>query len=143
MTQSATDRLLTPREYEILVRIAAGDTRAQISAALGITYNTIRSHIAHILEKTGGGSLITSLAWVGWLRLPTSEERAGAAIAWELHEATVRATAARSSAFAAIAALDIARDRAADYMRAPGSDASPVAGGVIAATPVPSFRRST
>jgi two-component system nitrate/nitrite response regulator NarL len=42
---------LTPREKEILGRVAAGETNRQIAEALVITEHTVKNHIKHILEK--------------------------------------------------------------------------------------------
>lgn len=42
---------LTAREREILHLVRAGHTNARISAALGISENTVRNHIARLYEK--------------------------------------------------------------------------------------------
>jgi DNA-binding CsgD family transcriptional regulator len=45
--------LLTPREQEILVLLAAGQTDPEIAAALFISVRTVENHVAHILAKLG------------------------------------------------------------------------------------------
>ena len=42
---------LTPREKEIVVRVARGERRKQIAAELGISVNTVWAHIARIRLK--------------------------------------------------------------------------------------------
>ncbi len=42
---------LTPREQEILQLLAKGYYYKEISDSLGITYNTVRTHLQHIYEK--------------------------------------------------------------------------------------------
>ncbi len=44
---------LTPRELEILQRVAAGETSADISSALGMSRHTLRTHIQNVLTKLG------------------------------------------------------------------------------------------
>jgi two-component system nitrate/nitrite response regulator NarL len=43
--------VLTPREKEILLCIATGETNREISEALFISENTVKNHIKNILEK--------------------------------------------------------------------------------------------
>jgi len=42
---------LTPRECEILSRVAAGDTNKQIAQSFFIAENTVKNHIKNLLEK--------------------------------------------------------------------------------------------
>lgn len=44
---------LTPREAEVLGRIAAGLSNAEIAAALFVSEATVKTHINHIFAKTG------------------------------------------------------------------------------------------
>jgi DNA-binding NarL/FixJ family response regulator len=44
---------LTPREAEVLGRIAAGLSNAEIAAALYVSEATVKTHINHIFAKTG------------------------------------------------------------------------------------------
>jgi two-component system nitrate/nitrite response regulator NarL len=43
--------VLTPREKEILLYVASGETNREISDALFISENTVKNHIKNILEK--------------------------------------------------------------------------------------------
>lgn len=45
--------LLSPREFEIFLSIAAGKSVSQIAGELGISVKTVSNHRAHILEKLG------------------------------------------------------------------------------------------
>jgi DNA-binding NarL/FixJ family response regulator len=44
---------LTPREAEILTHIAAGESNAEIAMALYVSEATVKTHIHHLLSKTG------------------------------------------------------------------------------------------
>ena len=44
---------LTPRELEILQKVAAGETSASISEELGMSRHTLRTHIQNVLTKLG------------------------------------------------------------------------------------------
>jgi DNA-binding NarL/FixJ family response regulator len=44
---------LTPREHEVVVGIARGETNAEISARLYMSVATVKAHITHILTKLG------------------------------------------------------------------------------------------
>jgi DNA-binding NarL/FixJ family response regulator len=44
---------LTPREAEVLAHIAAGESNAEIAAALFVSEATVKTHINHIFGKTG------------------------------------------------------------------------------------------
>ena len=48
--RSAASRI-SPREREVLHFLAQDKTNAQIAAALFISENTVKSHVANILEK--------------------------------------------------------------------------------------------
>ena len=47
---------LTPREHEVVVGIARGETNAEISARLFMSVATVKAHITHILTKLGLGN---------------------------------------------------------------------------------------
>jgi DNA-binding CsgD family transcriptional regulator len=47
---------LTPREYEILLRLAAGERVRQIARSLHLGESTVRNHLTSIVRKTGVGS---------------------------------------------------------------------------------------
>jgi pimeloyl-ACP methyl ester carboxylesterase/DNA-binding CsgD family transcriptional regulator len=51
--RAAVFRELSPREREILVRIAAGSTNIEIGVQLFISEKTVRNHVTRIFEKLG------------------------------------------------------------------------------------------
>ncbi len=53
---------LTPRELEVLARMAAGLSNREIGADLGIEYTTVRGHVQSILEKLGARSRFDAIA---------------------------------------------------------------------------------
>lgn len=53
---------LSPREREILRRLANGERTADIAVALGIRPKTVRNHIQRLLEKLGVHSRLQALA---------------------------------------------------------------------------------
>jgi DNA-binding NarL/FixJ family response regulator len=44
---------LSPREVEVLALVAQGQANKQIALALGLSEATVKTHLAHILEKLG------------------------------------------------------------------------------------------
>jgi two-component system, NarL family, response regulator LiaR len=48
--------LLTPREREVLQYLAAGYSNQAISSAIGISVDTVRSHVGHLLPKLGAAN---------------------------------------------------------------------------------------
>jgi DNA-binding CsgD family transcriptional regulator len=44
---------LTPAEIRIFELICEGQTRADISASLGVSVATVKSHLVHVFQKTG------------------------------------------------------------------------------------------
>jgi NarL family two-component system response regulator LiaR len=46
-------KALTPREKEVLRLIGQGKTNHQIADEIVVTYNTVKTHVQSILEKTG------------------------------------------------------------------------------------------
>ena len=62
---------LTPREAAVLSILAEGADPHAIAARLGITFETVRSHVKHIMETTGAGRqselvrmVLASPAWI-------------------------------------------------------------------------------
>lgn len=56
------DSGLTRREYEILRRVAMGETNPEIATALGLTRNTVKTYLQRALEKLGARNRIEALA---------------------------------------------------------------------------------
>lgn len=56
--QSSVFATLTQRETEILKYAAQGLTRAEIAEELGLSLNTVRTHIQHIMSKVHAHSLL-------------------------------------------------------------------------------------
>jgi DNA-binding CsgD family transcriptional regulator len=54
---------LTPRELEVLTRIAAGLSNRAIATELGIEYTTVRGHVQSVLAKLGASSRVDAVAW--------------------------------------------------------------------------------
>ena len=44
---------LTPRERDVLARLATGESNAEVGAALGITAGTVKAHVNALLPKLG------------------------------------------------------------------------------------------
>ncbi|HMN46558.1 MAG TPA: LuxR C-terminal-related transcriptional regulator [Povalibacter sp.] len=55
--------LLTLREREILIRIAAGDSNKQIARQFSLSLHTVKRHVANILNKLGVNSRVQAAAW--------------------------------------------------------------------------------
>ena len=49
----ATSRDFTTRELDVLKELTTGDTNAEIAKTLCISVPTVKSHIQHLMEKTG------------------------------------------------------------------------------------------
>ena len=50
---NTTNRDFTQRELEILKELTSGDSNTVIADRLHISVGTVKSHIQHLLEKTG------------------------------------------------------------------------------------------
>ncbi|NBM18562.1 response regulator transcription factor [Streptomyces sp. GC420] len=53
---------LTRREYEILRRVAMGETNPEIADVLGLTRNTVKTYLQRTLEKLGARNRVEALA---------------------------------------------------------------------------------
>ncbi len=54
--------MLTPREVEVLVRVADGEDTRLIAAGMGIAPSTARTHVQRVLMKLGVGSRLEAAA---------------------------------------------------------------------------------
>ena len=54
---------LTQRESEVLSHLANGLTNKEIAAALGISYETVKEHVQHILRKIGVTDRTQAAVW--------------------------------------------------------------------------------
>jgi LuxR family maltose regulon positive regulatory protein len=61
---SGDDALLSTREREVLVRLAAGDSNKLIARALDISPHTVKRHVANILDKLALNSRGQAAAWL-------------------------------------------------------------------------------
>jgi two-component system, NarL family, nitrate/nitrite response regulator NarL len=53
---------LTRREYDILRRVAMGETNPEIALALGLTRNTVKTYLQRTLEKLGARNRVEALS---------------------------------------------------------------------------------
>ncbi|MGW2056641.1 response regulator [Streptomyces sp. NPDC001840] len=49
---------LTPREADVLARLALGDSNAEIARALGMRESTVKAHVSRILTTLGAGNRV-------------------------------------------------------------------------------------
>ena len=61
--------LLSPREREILLLIARGDSNKLIARELDIAETTVKIHVQHILRKLGLSSRVQAAVYATNLRL--------------------------------------------------------------------------
>ncbi len=54
---------LTKREMEVLKQLAFGLTNKEIAEALGISYETVKEHVQHILRKLGVSDRTQAAVW--------------------------------------------------------------------------------
>lgn len=57
------DAPLTPREAEVLRQMTLGHTNRQIADNLGISYETVKEHVQHILNKVGVEDRTQAAVW--------------------------------------------------------------------------------
>ena len=53
---------ISPRECEVLERMAAGSANKVIARELGISPNTVKTHVARLLEKLGAANRTEAIA---------------------------------------------------------------------------------
>lgn len=58
------DSVLTPRETEVAVRVAAGRSNAAIARDLVLSERTVENHVSRILQRLGLGSRTALAVWV-------------------------------------------------------------------------------
>jgi DNA-binding NarL/FixJ family response regulator len=58
-----SDIPLTQREGEVLKQLANGLTNKEIASALGISYETVKEHVQHILRKIGVSDRTQAAVW--------------------------------------------------------------------------------
>lgn len=54
---------LTQRESEVLLQLSGGLTNKEIAVALGISYETVKEHVQHILHKIGVSDRTQAAVW--------------------------------------------------------------------------------
>jgi DNA-binding NarL/FixJ family response regulator len=54
---------LTKRESEVLKQIALGLTNKEIGQSLGISYETVKEHVQHVLQKLGVSDRTQAAVW--------------------------------------------------------------------------------
>ena len=60
---------LTPRECEILALLASGRSNKELARALGISPNTVKTHIARLFEKLDVQKRVQAIEKARWLAL--------------------------------------------------------------------------
>jgi DNA-binding CsgD family transcriptional regulator len=60
---------LTPRECEILAHLASGQSNKELARALGISPNTVKTHLARLFEKLEVDRRIQAIEKARWLAL--------------------------------------------------------------------------
>jgi len=74
------DSLLSDRELEVLVQIAEGMINKQIAVTLGISTQTVKNHISHILAKLGVEDRTSAVLFAvahGWISIDSPVKKAG------------------------------------------------------------------
>jgi two-component system nitrate/nitrite response regulator NarL len=62
LNRKLSEHGLTRREYEILRRVAMGETNPAIASALGLTRNTVKTYLQRTMEKLGAHNRVEALA---------------------------------------------------------------------------------
>jgi DNA-binding CsgD family transcriptional regulator len=60
---------LTPRECEILELLACGQSNKELARTLGISPNTVKTHLARVYEKLGVERRVQAIEKARWLAL--------------------------------------------------------------------------
>lgn len=68
---------LSPREIEVLSLLAQGRSNKEIAQEMGISYQTVKNHLASLFRKLGVEDRTQAVVYAlqrGWTRIPTSEK---------------------------------------------------------------------
>lgn len=60
---------LTPRECQILERLASGQSNKQLARSLAISPNTVKTHVAHLYAKLEVRNRVEAIEKARWLAL--------------------------------------------------------------------------
>ncbi|WP_069802192.1 helix-turn-helix transcriptional regulator [Thermogemmatispora onikobensis] len=71
--QGAGPATLTPREWEIALKVAAGKSNREIASELVLSERTVESHVSHILARLGFSSRTQIATWVLQQQPPLSQ----------------------------------------------------------------------
>ena len=62
LAEHRSDESLTPREVDVLARVAGGNRNRDIAAQLSISEETVKVHMKHIMEKLGASDRTQAIA---------------------------------------------------------------------------------
>jgi DNA-binding NarL/FixJ family response regulator len=68
--EAETGIYFSKREFEILVMSAAGFSKKEIAAFLGVCYDTVKKHSSNIRDKVGVKSMLKLSAWYYTVAFP-------------------------------------------------------------------------
>ena len=60
---------LTERECEILARLASGESNKEMARTLGISPNTVKTHVSHVFEKLEVQKRVAAIEKARWLAI--------------------------------------------------------------------------
>jgi DNA-binding NarL/FixJ family response regulator len=63
VVHQAEKQSLTLRESEVLRKLSLGTTNRKIADELGISYETVKEHVQHILRKIGVNDRTQAAVW--------------------------------------------------------------------------------
>jgi len=126
--------VLTPAEWRVLAQLREQRSNAEIASELGVSVNTVRTHVSSMLAKTGLRRREDLAVWPGEPATASRRSLSFAATRW-LSLGAAGAVAAVS----VVAAIVVTRDGSAPAAREPGaaqiSEASPTEAGEPTASP--------
>ncbi|MEU3713485.1 LuxR C-terminal-related transcriptional regulator [Streptomyces catenulae] len=67
---SAVDGFVTPREHEVLRRVALGQSNPEIASAMYISRNTVKSYLQNVLQKLNARNRVEAIARARELGIP-------------------------------------------------------------------------